>query len=183
METPHDVFRQVVAETGNRIAGIRAVRERFGLDLRQAKEVMHQTEGTPLTEQEERMATAVAGAFLESDFIWWLRRICSTEIPPDSIIAYNIGLFETAEGYSAYLVGAEHYDEEDSDWACEQAFKPQEQYFPFSADGLGNWEAVQAAVLVATRAFLMSPDGAMSFLAKAQAVTVGFDDGDLERIK
>jgi len=46
MESPHDHFRRVVAETGDRIAAIRSIRERFGLDLRQAKEVMLQAEGT-----------------------------------------------------------------------------------------------------------------------------------------
>lgn len=60
MDLPHDQFRRVVAETGDRIAAIRAIRERFGLDLRQAKEVMLQAEGTAasLAEHEERIAAA-----------------------------------------------------------------------------------------------------------------------------
>lgn len=40
MSTPHDLFRQVLADTGDRIAAIRAIRHRFGLDTRQAKEVV-----------------------------------------------------------------------------------------------------------------------------------------------
>jgi hypothetical protein len=61
MESPHAHFRRVVAETGDRIMAIRAVRERFGLDLRQAKEVMLQAEGTAasLAEHEERIAVAL----------------------------------------------------------------------------------------------------------------------------
>jgi hypothetical protein len=61
MESPHDYFRRVVADTGDRIAAIRAIRERFGLDLRQAKEVMLQAEGTAasLDEHEGRIAAAL----------------------------------------------------------------------------------------------------------------------------
>ena len=37
MGTPHDLFRQTLASTGDRIAALKAVRLQFGLDLRQAK--------------------------------------------------------------------------------------------------------------------------------------------------
>ena len=61
METPHEVFRQMLEAASDRIAAIRAIRERFGLDLRQAKEVMLQAEGTAtsLAEHEERIANAL----------------------------------------------------------------------------------------------------------------------------
>jgi hypothetical protein len=61
MESPHDHFRRVFADTGDRIAAIRAIRERFGYDLRQAKEVMRQAEGNAasLAEHEEGIATAL----------------------------------------------------------------------------------------------------------------------------
>jgi hypothetical protein len=45
MDDPHVLFREVIAATGSQIAAIRAIRERFGLDLRSAKEVMLQAEG------------------------------------------------------------------------------------------------------------------------------------------
>lgn len=47
MESPHQLFRQILAATGDRPAAIRAIRERFGLGLAQAKVVMLQAEGTP----------------------------------------------------------------------------------------------------------------------------------------
>lgn len=37
MDNPHTLFREVIAATGDRIAAIRAIRERFGLDFRSAK--------------------------------------------------------------------------------------------------------------------------------------------------
>ncbi len=62
MITPHELFRETLA-TNNRdfIAAIKAIREQFGMNLRQAKEVMLQVEGTAtsLDEHEERLAFAL----------------------------------------------------------------------------------------------------------------------------
>jgi hypothetical protein len=65
MDNPHDLFRAVIAFTGDRIAAIRAIRERFGLDLRSAKEVMLQAEGTAssLDEHQARLAEELERAF------------------------------------------------------------------------------------------------------------------------
>ena len=46
MNSPEALFRDVVAETGDRITAIRAIRERFGVTRRQAQDVMCQVEGT-----------------------------------------------------------------------------------------------------------------------------------------
>jgi hypothetical protein len=113
----------------------------------------------------------------------WLERVSAKEEPPKSVVAFNVGLLETEDGYSAYLVGADRFDEDDSDWACEESFTPKERYLAIPRGTFKKWEAVQAAVVDATRKFLTSAVGKKSFLAKAKAVTVGFDDGDLERVK
>jgi hypothetical protein len=59
--TPHEVSREVLAVTGDRIAAIRTIRGRFGLDPKQAKEVMLQAEGTAssLDEHQQRIADAL----------------------------------------------------------------------------------------------------------------------------
>ena len=51
-----------------------------------------------------------------------------------------------------------------------------------SRDKFHDWHDVQTEVVAVTRAFLSSTVGQGSFLASARAVTVGFDDGDLERV-
>ncbi len=61
-------------------------------------------------------------------------------------------------------------------------FTPKEAYFPIAAGTFNGWEEVQAAVAGATREFLRSPAGRETFIAKADAVTVGFDDGNLMRV-
>jgi ATP-dependent Clp protease adapter protein ClpS len=55
--TPHQVYRQAVADGLTPGACIRVLREVFGMDPRQAKEVMLQAEGAgSLAEHEERIA-------------------------------------------------------------------------------------------------------------------------------
>ena len=67
MAKAHDLFRQTFAATGDRMAALKAVRVRFGLDLRQAKEVMLQAEGTAASvdEHEERIAIALEQVLAE----------------------------------------------------------------------------------------------------------------------
>lgn len=113
----------------------------------------------------------------------WLGRICAAERPPSSVVAYNIGLFETKKGYTAYLIGADRYDETNSDWACRESFTPKDRHQPLPAGEFQDWEQAQAAAVQAVRDFLQTPQGSDSFLGRAQAVTVGFDDGELERIR
>ena len=67
MESPQELFRQTLAATGDRIAAIRVIRERFGLDPAHAKEVMLHAEGTAasLNEHEEMVAVVLKQALAE----------------------------------------------------------------------------------------------------------------------
>jgi hypothetical protein len=114
----------------------------------------------------------------------WLRRLSSTETPPSSVVAFNVGLFQTEKGFTAYLAGAPRYDAEDADWVFNETFAPRERCvsLPVRRDQATS-QRVQELASDAVRRFLCSPDGEQSFLADAQAVTVGFDDGDLVRVK
>jgi hypothetical protein len=113
----------------------------------------------------------------------WLGRVCSAEPPPKSVVAYNVGLLESETGYTAYLIGADQYDEGDSDWACRESFTPNERYRPLPSGEFKSWEQVHAGVVEAVRGFLASQLGRESFLGRAVVVTVGFDDGELEQVK
>jgi hypothetical protein len=113
----------------------------------------------------------------------WLEEVVLEETPPPAIIAFNVGLFESPEGYCAYLSGAERYSEADPDWACDEAFTPAKRYCVLGEMAGREWDDVQRSIVESVRTFLDSPPGAGSFLAKARAVTVGFDDGDLVPVK
>ena len=64
MDTPHDLYRQVISSGRGQIEAIRVIRERFGLDLRQAKEASLQAEGmaTSLDEHQTRLVPALEQA-------------------------------------------------------------------------------------------------------------------------
>jgi hypothetical protein len=123
----------------------------------------------------------VAKATLAEGVAAWLGRVTAASVPPASVVAYNVGLLETPRGYSAYLIGADHFDERSGDWACRESFTPAERYLALPRRRGASWEDVHAAVVAAVREFLATPAGQASFLGRA-AVTVGFDDGELERV-
>ncbi|NNE20985.1 MAG: hypothetical protein HKN11_00100 [Rhizobiales bacterium] len=112
----------------------------------------------------------------------WLERITSNEAPAGDIIAFNVGLLQTADGHTAYLTGSRIYDADDDDWACNEDFSPAERYCPLDpAPGdAPDWRTVQNDVAAQVKSFLASPQGRASYLGRARAVTVGFDDGELE---
>lgn len=113
----------------------------------------------------------------------WFRRVVATEAPASTVIAFNLGLFETEGGMTAYLMGAEHFDPDDPNWACDQAFTPRERYLTLlPRRSEATWQEVLGLAREALRAFIQSPEGRSSFLGKAEAVTVGFDDGNLVRV-
>lgn len=113
----------------------------------------------------------------------WLARVCAAKQPSDSVVAYNVGLFETPKGFTAYLVGADRFDPANGDWACRASFTPKERNRPLPGGEFTGWEQALAAVVEAVRTFLDSEPGRASFLARAVAVTVGFDDGELVRVR
>ncbi len=113
----------------------------------------------------------------------WLRRILVAEAPPPDVVAFNVGLIETENGYAAYLIGSKSFDPGDDDWACSEDFSPTERYCEIGAGRSDEtWEAVRDRVAEEVRKFLSTPEAQNSFLGRAKAVTVGFDDGDLLRI-
>jgi uncharacterized protein DUF6980 len=98
VESPHEVFRQTLASTGDRIAAIRTIRERFGMDLRQAKEIMLQAESTAasLAEHEVRIANVLIRELKQhccEDMLREATRECDTHLNrydcPDCLIHYS----------------------------------------------------------------------------------------------
>jgi hypothetical protein len=117
------------------------------------------------------------------NFSSWLERIGNNSPPPEGIVAYNFGLFEGADGYTVYLTGSREYDPEDDRWACSEDYVPAEKYFTLPTSfARKDWRSIQREVALLVRRFLDSPKSASSFFTPSAAITVGFDDGDLERV-
>ncbi|HEV2800713.1 MAG TPA: hypothetical protein VGW12_09460 [Pyrinomonadaceae bacterium] len=119
------------------------------------------------------------------DFVGWLERVGKSRPKPRGIAAYNFGIFESESGYIVYLVGSGEYDPEDDDWACNEDYVPREKYFelPRSFTGRKQWPGVQREVARLVKQFINSPEFKRSLLARASAITVGFDDGELQRVR
>jgi len=116
----------------------------------------------------------------------WIFKIIKSESPDSSIIAINFGIFESEKGFQLYLAGFKDYDKDNDDWATGLGdFSPNDKYFKLpdnDFEGL-KWDSAQIKVVDLIRGFLTTDLYKGSFLEKVIAITTGFDDGDLMRIK
>ncbi len=112
----------------------------------------------------------------------WLKVILDSPEPPDNIVAYYFGLFETPKFHVLYLIGSPEFDEDDDDWAYEIGYEPANKYLHLEGP---EWKGLKwGAVLEKAKTHLLnSPMLAKGRFASAEAIAVGFDDGDLVRIK
>jgi hypothetical protein len=110
----------------------------------------------------------------------WLDTALSDDVPSD-IVAFNFNLYE--EPFRVDLVGATYYSAKDSDWACEEAFVPEPRFFDFPARGMPKlWQEKLTFARVLLEECVGNSSTSGERLRAAQAVTVGFVDGDLIRI-
>ncbi|MDQ3799223.1 MAG: hypothetical protein M3384_07225 [Acidobacteriota bacterium] len=117
-------------------------------------------------------------------FVGWIARINRSESIPADLCAFNFGLIETEKSYSAYLTGAKTFDSENDDWACAEDFVPKEKYFELGDEFAGeDWRKVEKKFIELLERCIYSTGFSQTFLAKAEAITCGFDDGELFRIK
>lgn len=113
----------------------------------------------------------------------WIIELGHAEPPESDIIAFNFGLFESAdEGYRLYLSGSRIFDPGNHDWACDQDYYPGGRYFDHNFNRESSWEAMLEHAISLTSRYCQSCQFEKSFLCHAKAITVGFDDGELQRI-
>jgi hypothetical protein len=115
---------------------------------------------------------------------FWINRIDDKEQIPKSIKAFNFGIIETENDYQTYLVGTNNYDSENDDWACEEDFTPNERYLSLGIDSKKwNWNEIQSIVKTGIEQFIETRISPLTFVHKAEYLTVGFDDGELLKIE
>ena len=113
----------------------------------------------------------------------WVKGILSKENPSGQVIAYNFGLTEKLKCYSIYLIGSKSYDENNDDWACNESFVPREREINLLYSKKTKWSEVLDETVKNIQRLLKEDFIKDSFLESAKAITVGFDDGDLIKIK
>lgn len=118
-------------------------------------------------------------------FECWIDRISQAETPDETIIAYNFGLFETTKGYTIYLIGTKEFDELDEDWATTVDFQPKEKYLELNPIEVKHqqWQQILELAKNMIKNYLNSENFENSILKNAKAITTGFDDGNLTRLR
>ena len=120
--------------------------------------------------------------FAES-FHAWLDSSLSADIP-DAVVAFSFNLYEESfvEGakFGVELIGSNHFDATNSDWACEEIWQPSVRSIHVPVVFSGEyWEGALDAVQRLIQAKLASGDQASSAPTSRQGIGVGFVDGEL----
>lgn len=98
---------------------------------------------------------------------------------PDGAGAFSFNLYEHTDSYAVELVGFPGYSPDDPDGAREEVFAHRDPLFELPHALVGaTWQQGLDAVLQLVRSYVRSLP-AEHPLQKAQAVAVGFVDGDL----
>lgn len=113
----------------------------------------------------------------------WLMTLAQSETVPEEIQGLNFGIYETEDGYCVYLSGAEQYDADDSDWACDMDYEPAEENngVGFSGEPWSSidWEEFLKLTKDALSKILNNKEEKIRAYVGNRYVTTGFDDGDL----
>lgn len=101
--------------------------------------------------------------------------------PPARIIAFNLNLYDSP--FRVGLVGSARFDKDDQDWACEEDWVANDRFFDFPEElGALPWSNRLSLVVALLTECLQSKTETGDILRNAQAVAVGFVDGDLELV-
>lgn len=119
----------------------------------------------------------------EKTFEDWLEKSLEIEVPSE-IKAFSFNLYESAyeEGYEfgIELIGAEKFDINDSDWACEEIWEssPRKLFIPISYSG-EKWEECLEKMKSLVTKVLYTNKKLEVKLKSRNGVGIGFIDGDL----
>ncbi|UZR97219.1 hypothetical protein [Chondrinema litorale] len=122
---------------------------------------------------------------MKKEILDWLQNIEKQDgTPPEQVIVFNFGLIESDEGYKMYLVGGFEYSEEDDNWAIFDLPTKDYRYLKLPDDMQDeSWENVLEIAETALKE--LEKEGALNktLVRKAKALTTGFDDGELIKIR
>ncbi|MCO8120133.1 hypothetical protein NHH03_00165 [Stieleria sp. TO1_6] len=116
--------------------------------------------------------------FLDRLSVWLASSFSDSDTA--AIRGYSFNLVENAGQFTVELIGAPTFDESDSDWACDEMFVGSPRSIPIpEAVHEGKWESCQENMSTILRDFLEFGDETARILKRADAVAVGFVDGEL----
>lgn len=120
----------------------------------------------------------------EQKFIDWIEGNLA-ERPPANVkgFVFNLYEYEPTDGvrFGIDLVGTGAFDVEDSDWACDEIWEPEERVLlipeAFSGE---DWEECQSRIRGLLSQVLGSDSLGSSNLKRAKGIGLGFAEGDLD---
>ena len=117
----------------------------------------------------------------EMDMIKWIDAVLAMNIP-QSVKALCFNLYEDGPNHwSMEVIGASAFDEEDSDWACEEVTDFCTRDNPFIWEESASWSDVLKGVANRLKLYFTEGSNAEK-IKRLDGVGVGFVDGDIEVI-
>lgn len=122
---------------------------------------------------------------MNKEILQWLKKIEKLDgTPPESVIAFNLGIIEGDQGFVMYFVGAFEYSEDNDDWACLEPPTKTYRYLklPEKFQNLSGEIILELCRKALTE---MEQDGTLNttLMRNAKAITTGFDNGELIKIR
>lgn len=110
----------------------------------------------------------------------WLVKICDTEKPDTSIVAYSFGLFESKHNYMLTWTGSK-WNNQFGKNVLTTDFEPKLMYYPLPEGVYRNTTLAQVQERVAKelKAFLQTAKAKQSFFGRAKAVITDFNGKNL----
>ena len=103
----------------------------------------------------------------------WLLELNHNEVIPENIVALNFGIFESENGYCVYLIGSESYDVDD--------YEPVDKYLNIEGVDVDPDKFLNEVITILLD--IISLEKVSAWLLHTKYITVGFDDGVLEKIR
>ena len=116
---------------------------------------------------------------MKDELFIWLDNVLSNSLP-NEVVAINFNIYEDGNNkWSLELVGTSSFDENDSDWACDEVFTTRNNPFVITLES--DWKTVEDKFSDIIKDYLN--DGKYSnLLKKYKGIGIGFVDGDLSII-
>lgn len=122
---------------------------------------------------------------MEEEILNWIIEIQNIDgTPPSDVIAFNFGIFESDTGYKIYCVGSFEYDENNDDWACIELPSKPYRYLDIPPKfQTYTWDKILKICSNSLEQLEKNGKLNIDLLKNAIAITTGFDDGELIKIR
>ena len=117
------------------------------------------------------------------EFAKWLDSLFENNDIPENAVAFNFNLYDEEEEniYGVQIIASERFDENDSDWACDEIWSSEEDVFcvDISDEKHTDWKQALECITELVREYLET-GRYKNILTDSKAVGIGFVDGELD---